>query len=659
GGISAAGGSIRIVGTKIRNNQATDDVDDPNDDDILPMGAGVLCSSAGALIQDCNLAGNLSEGSGGAIYLRGQNATSIFNCLLRDNGAFRDGGGISTNWYAQPTIRNCTFVGNAAPGTTGDPNGTGFGGAVFCGYLSEATVIDSILWNNFARQGAELAVGSGFELDPLCGSLHIAFSDLGTGPNNLYVDQGCELLYGGGIIQLDPLFVSGPLGDFHLSNRAVPGQSRTSPCVDTGSDFASAVGMSRYTTRTDRVPDTGLVDMGYHYPFLEPCRFADFVFDGMIQFNDFAMFALRWLDEGCSEADGWCGGADLTFDSQVDARDLEVLADCWLVQDTTPPHPDPSQWETEPSMSGGTAQMIAREAMDAWWGEAVEYYFDCVFGDCQDSGWQSSRVYNDGGLSTNTEHGYRVKARDPLGNETEWSPTRFAGAADTKPPAPAPYIVTIAADSSQQINVTSTTAFDDNGVQYFFDANAVQGGNDSGWIDTPFYTDIDLDPNTVYCYRVKARDLSANLNETEFSEWACVATDVPADANAPVPNPMAFDPNGLPAEFQSGTEWNEYSAEMLAVTATDDSGFVEYEFECDQVPGLGSGWQAEPLYTVLVGRQGQGLRFRVRARDGSGNKTDWSDWVPAIPRPEQPSLQPNAGGGAGGVGGGGGVVGVP
>jgi len=370
------------------------------------------------------------------------------------------------------------------------------------------------------------------------------------------------------------------------------------------------------------------------------------------------MFALRWLDEGCSEVDGWCDGADLTFDSMVDARDLAVLADCWLVQDTTPPDPDPSQWETRPFMTGGTAQMIAKQAMDAWWGEEVEYYFDCVFGNCHDSGWQSSRVYNDAGLSTVMEHGYRVKARDPLGNETEWSITRFAGGADTRPPAPTPFIETISADSSQQITMTAVEAFDDNGVQYFFDANEAQGGHDSGWIDTPVYTDVNLAPTTVYCYRVKARDLSAGFNETEFSEWVCVATQTPGDLTTPQPNPMQFDPNGLPAEFDqdgdAGTAF-DYAAEMLAVTATDDSGFVEYEFQCQEESGFNSGWQADPLYTVDIGRRNQGLHFRVRARDASGNVTGWSDWVPAIARPEQASLQPAAAGGAAA----GGAIGAP
>ena len=90
--------------------------------------------------------------------------------------------------------------------------------------------------------------------------------------------------------------------------------------------------------------------------------------------------------------------------------------------------------------------MVAKEAIDAW-GWDVEYYFECVHGDGHDSGWQKSRVYIDTRSgSKGMEYGYRVKARDALGNETKWSTIRFAGVADTTPPTPAPYILTIVAD---------------------------------------------------------------------------------------------------------------------------------------------------------------------------------------------------------------------
>jgi len=159
----------------------------------------------------------------------------------------------------------------------------------------------------------------------------------------------------------------------------------------------------------------------------------------------------------------------------------------------------------------------------------------------------------------------------------------------------------------------------------------------------------------TYCYRVRARDMSANQNETPYSAWRCFTTAIPDETTPPEPNPMAFDPNGLPREYDfdgSAITAFDYYVEMMAVTATDDSGVVEYYFECKQhsrvyPDGFSSGWQADPIWRVAVGRQGQGLEFRVRARDASGNMTAWSPWVMALPRPNQPALDDAAAGGAG------------
>ena len=74
---------------------------------------------------------------------------------------------------------------------------------------------------------------------------------------------------GEGNISDDPLFVSGPLGGYYLSCRAA-GQASDSPCIDRGSATAGSFGLDKFTTRTDHVPDTGIVDMGYHYPLTLP-----------------------------------------------------------------------------------------------------------------------------------------------------------------------------------------------------------------------------------------------------------------------------------------------------------------------------------------------------------------------------------------------------
>jgi hypothetical protein len=66
--------------------------------------------------------------------------------------------------------------------------------------------------------------------------------------------------WNGNVIEQDPSFIQG----YYLSQIAAD-QIIDSPCVDTGSDDASILGMDTYTTRTDGVGDMNTVDMGYHY----------------------------------------------------------------------------------------------------------------------------------------------------------------------------------------------------------------------------------------------------------------------------------------------------------------------------------------------------------------------------------------------------------
>jgi len=82
------------------------------------------------------------------------------------------------------------------------------------------------------------------------------------------------LIWGAGAIDADPLFVEGPDG-FHYLSQIAAGQGINSPCVGTGSDQAANVigDMDTLWTRTDEVPDSGVVDMGYHY--------GNFVFPGL------------------------------------------------------------------------------------------------------------------------------------------------------------------------------------------------------------------------------------------------------------------------------------------------------------------------------------------------------------------------------------------
>jgi predicted outer membrane repeat protein len=624
-----------ITGCTIRYNRAGPlfDPNDPNDPNALVIGAGggVYCFATAGLFRDCVITHNIANTSGGGIYVGGDvNSPAIKNSLIVYNFAGRDGGGVSVNWHARPTISTCTFVGNAAPGTYGDVKKTGIGGGLYCSYHALANVTDSIFWKNFALRGHELAVGTGFEYDPRYGTLSVSYCDVEAGQGEVEVDTGCTLNWGPGNISTDPFFVTGRLDSFYLSQVAA-GQSRQSPCVNAGSSYMSDLGLVGYTTRTDEMADTLTVDMGYHHPTAQPCRFCDLVYDGIINFRDFAILAEKWLAKGCSDTNTWCQGRDFTFDTLLNMEDIAFLADCWLVRDVEPPIPDPSLWDVEPYMSSASSVTMAAElAFDAW-GWNVQYYFQCYRGNCHGSGWRDSPTYTDSGLTAGTRYAYRVKARDEIGNETEWSIIRYAGEEDRTPPAPAPeWEREPYALSDDAIAMIATPVFDDSGVEYYFQSVS-GGGHDSGWQDQRGYTDTNLDPNTEYCYRVKARDKSFNRNETPWSTVACVTTFLPPDTTPPTPNPMQFDPNGAPQEIYGGGGTWDYYAQMTAVVAADASGFVQYYFECIDVPGLSSGWQAANTYTVLVGGTGRGWHFRVRARDLYGNVTAWSPALPALP----------------------------
>ncbi len=640
GGVYFADGSGQIVRSDFKRNDANGPVG---------LGGGIYCSDADALIIDCDIGHNDANSSGGGVYMSG--GVALFkNCLITNNQAGCDGGGISINWYAKPLVTNCSFVSNAAPGTFGEPGNTGFGGGLFCSYESKTEVIDSIFWDNYALRGVEAAVFTGFEFSTGPSILTIAYSDVKGGTAGIYRDTGCTLNYDGATnIDLDPLFANGLLGNYYLS-QTDPGQSQNSPCVDAGSDLVGnldmAVGyldMSRYTTRTDGELDRGIVDMGYHYTSpLEACGFCNF-FDkdpngnsqGLIDFKDFAMFALQWLKEGCSGGNDWCGGADFTIDTYVDTYDLVYFVKCWLAEDTMGPVPNPSEWETPPFQTSPTSIMMeAREAIDGW-GWDVQYWFERMPLGEPNSDWRDSPTWQDTDVTYGIIYSYRVKAKDKLGNETEWSDIEYAGEYDTTHPTPEPYINSIQADSQTQVSMTASPTWDYSGVvEYYFDCGTL-GGHDSGWIDVNSYVDANLESDTTYAYRVQARD--PYDNNTNWSSWEYVTTLIAPEANKPTPNPMEWDDDldeygfdGRPHEYTPTGDWLNYWVIMRADQyTTDDSGSWDFQFDCVHGGDFDTDWihfDAPPyLYTIRVGQSNQSLCFRVRARDMYGNKTDWSD----------------------------------
>ena len=239
-------------------------------------GTGVSVNSCNGKVSNCIIKDNGAEGVS-----TGNGALTLKNSIISGHTT-----GVAVSFYTNPTITNCTIVDNTNYGVTT---------AVV---YSSAHILNCILWNN------------GDDLDDNCHATYSCIQDTDDDAN------------GTGNIADDPCFVTGPDGDFYLSQIAA-GQAVDSPCVDAGSDTAANLGMDILTTRTDRVSDGGIVDMGYH-SVLNP---ADINGDGNVNLVDFAILASQWLQApGVPSADI----APLGGDDIVDGLDLGVLTDNWL-----------------------------------------------------------------------------------------------------------------------------------------------------------------------------------------------------------------------------------------------------------------------------------------------------------------------------------------
>jgi parallel beta-helix repeat protein len=214
-------------------------------------GAGILCISASPTIRNCIITGNQSiggdSGSGAGISCYSNASPDITNCIISNNSGVW-GGGIYCNFSSSPDISNCTLVGNSARG----------GGGIYVANSSWPLISDCIMWNNTATNaGPEIEVVQDSDLT-------VRYSDVRGGFAGAYVSADSTLHWGPGNISASPLFVSGPDGDYYLSQLG-SGQAHSSPCINAGSGTAADFGLDSYTTRTDQVTDGGVVDMGYHY----------------------------------------------------------------------------------------------------------------------------------------------------------------------------------------------------------------------------------------------------------------------------------------------------------------------------------------------------------------------------------------------------------
>jgi hypothetical protein len=209
------GGGLSVCDGLIHKNRITSNT---------TYNAGGGLSDCHGTISDNIISYNAAIISGGGSWDSGM----MINNIITHNKAFAGGGVSECN-----LLLNNTIVGNSAAMASGMNGGVG----------GSAQIVNCIIWGN------------------------TAFLDPQLPPDSAPTYSCVQGWTGGGVgnISDDPLFTTGPLGSYYLS-QYVAGQWGQSPCVDAGSTTALALGLNALTTRTDNGPDFDRVDMGYHYP---------------------------------------------------------------------------------------------------------------------------------------------------------------------------------------------------------------------------------------------------------------------------------------------------------------------------------------------------------------------------------------------------------
>ncbi len=270
GGIACSYSSAHIVNCTIADNTI---------DGCDLFGGGIYTEYSTITVTGSRIAGNqalcvqtIGVGYGGGVYsmdgLITINDTVISgNYAGYEEGMYIDaeGGGLYCD-ASGALLTNCLITGNVSNGDGYGGEGVGKGGGIRCASIE---MYNCTIADNYASDHGDGIDGSGAIIEN-----SIIWDGLNLNADSITYSDVMGGYEGEGNIDLDPLFVVGPEGDYYLSSEEA-GQPEDSPCIDAGGQDAqdvcfTAVGetlcMNELTTVAGGETDSGIVDMGRHYP---------------------------------------------------------------------------------------------------------------------------------------------------------------------------------------------------------------------------------------------------------------------------------------------------------------------------------------------------------------------------------------------------------
>lgn len=157
------------------------------------------------------ITGGEGPGGGGIFCGASSSPTIAYNIITGNSG--QHGGGINC-FQSSPRILNNTIAEN----TASDDGG----GGIHLTLGSDMTISNTILWDNYAPEGAEIWMGSVSQPSILT----ISYSNVSGVPTSVHIEPGSTVNRGPGNISADPFFITYQGLEYFL------GQG--SPCIDAG-----------------------------------------------------------------------------------------------------------------------------------------------------------------------------------------------------------------------------------------------------------------------------------------------------------------------------------------------------------------------------------------------------------------------------------------